>query len=62
MIEAGLNAYDIQGPQAVIEAAGGIVTSWDGGPAHNGGRVIAAANPGIHTEALAILQESLSSA
>ncbi|NBR52191.1 MAG: histidinol-phosphatase [Rhodobacteraceae bacterium] len=62
VIEAGLNAYDIQGPQAVIEAAGGIVTSWDGGPAHNGGRVIAAANPAIHAEALAILQESLSSA
>jgi histidinol phosphatase-like enzyme (inositol monophosphatase family) len=59
VIEAGLNAYDIQGPQAVIEAAGGIVTAWDGGPAHNGGRVIAAANPAIHAEALAILRESL---
>ena len=59
VIEAGLNAYDIQGPQAVIEAAGGIVTAWDGGPAHNGGRVIAAANPAIHSEALKLLQESL---
>lgn len=56
VIEAGLNSYDIQGPQAVIEAAGGIVTDWAGGPAHNGGRVLAAANSGIHAEAMAILK------
>ena len=55
VIEAGLNAYDIQGPQAVIEAAGGIVTTWDGGPAHNGGRILAAANETIHAAALKIL-------
>lgn len=56
VIEAGLQAYDIQGPLAVIQAAGGIVTDWAGGPAHNGGRVIAAANADIHAEAIAILQ------
>jgi histidinol phosphatase-like enzyme (inositol monophosphatase family) len=56
VIEAGLNAYDIQGPLALIEAAGGVVTDWQGGSAHHGGRVIAAANAGIHAEALAILQ------
>ena len=56
VIEAGLNAYDIQAPIAVITAAGGIVTDWRGGPAHEGGRVIAAANPRVHAEALALLQ------
>lgn len=56
VIEAGLQAYDIQGPLALIQAAGGIVTDWDGGPAQNGGRVIAAANAEIHAEALAILR------
>lgn len=55
VIEAGLNAYDIQAPIAVIEAAGGLVTDWQGGPAHMGGRVLAAANPAIHAEALALL-------
>ncbi|SLN25859.1 Histidinol-phosphatase [Pseudoruegeria aquimaris] len=55
VIEAGLNAYDIQAPIAVIEAAGGIVTDWSGGPAHAGGRALAAASPEIHAEALAIL-------
>mgnify|MGYP003920147631 FL=1 len=58
VIEAGLNAYDIQAPIAVIEAAGGIVTDWTGTPAHHGGRVIAAANAQIHAEALAILKDS----
>jgi histidinol phosphatase-like enzyme (inositol monophosphatase family) len=55
VIEAELHPYDIQGPQAVIEAAGGIVTDWRGGPAHNGGRVLAAGDPRTHAAALAIL-------
>ena len=57
VIEAGLYAYDIQGPIAVIEGAGGIVTDWSGQPAHNGGRAIAAANADIHKQAMELLQE-----
>ncbi|MEO9685374.1 MAG: histidinol-phosphatase [Tateyamaria sp.] len=56
VIEAGLNNYDIQAPIALIEAAGGIVTDWQGGPAHEGGRVVAAANVEIHRAALDILK------
>jgi myo-inositol-1(or 4)-monophosphatase len=55
VVEAGLNPYDIQGPMAVIEAAGGIVTDWKGGPAQDGGRVLAAANAKVHAAALEIL-------
>lgn len=55
VIEAGLQAYDVQAPIAVIEAAGGIVTDWTGGPCHHGGRVLAAANREIHAEMLALL-------
>lgn len=55
VVEAGLHAYDIHAPIAVIQAAGGIVTDWKGGPAHDGGRVIAAANPEVHAQALEIL-------
>lgn len=58
VIEAGLNAYDIQAPIAVIEAAGGLVTNWQGGKAHDGGQALAAANPKIHAKALALLQGS----
>ncbi len=56
VIEAGLNAYDIQAPIAVIQAAGGIVTDWQGGPAHHGGRALAAANADVHAAALEILR------
>lgn len=58
VVEAGLQPYDIQAPIAVIEAAGGIVTDWTGGPAHNGGRILAAANAEIHAAALAVLGAS----
>ena len=55
VIEAGLQAYDVQAPIAVIEAAGGIVTDWQGRPCPQGGRVLACANRQIHAEALALL-------
>lgn len=56
VIEAGLNAYDIQAPIAVIQAAGGIVTDWHGRPAHNGGQALAAANAACHAAALDLLR------
>ena len=55
IIEAGLNAYDVHGPIGVIEAAGGIVTNWQGGPAYNGGRLVAAGNAMLHAQALKLL-------
>ncbi|MFT6103843.1 MAG: fructose-1,6-bisphosphatase/inositol monophosphatase family enzyme, partial [Paracoccaceae bacterium] len=56
VVEAGLFPYDICAPIAVIEAAGGIVTDWQGGPAHGGGRILAAANADMHAQALAYLK------
>ncbi|MEZ5751180.1 MAG: histidinol-phosphatase [Paracoccaceae bacterium] len=56
VIEAGLQAYDVMAPIAVIEAAGGVVTDWNGAPAHRGGRVLAAANATIHAQAMAVLK------
>lgn len=56
VIEAGLQPYDVHAPIAVIEAAGGIVTDWQGRPAHAGGQVLAAASPALHAEALALLR------
>ncbi len=57
VIEAGLNPYDVQGPIGVIQAAGGVVTNWQGGPAHNGGRILAASNARLHAQALGILSK-----
>lgn len=56
VIEAGLQPYDIAGPMAVVQAAGGIVTNWQGGTAINGGQVIAAATPDLHRAALELLR------
>ncbi len=55
VVEAGLKPYDIVALIPIIEGAGGVVTSWDGGPASAGGRIIAAGDRRVHAEALAIL-------
>lgn len=56
VIEAGLSAYDISAPTAVVQAAGGVVTNWEGGPAHPGGRVVAAGSAELHARALDLVQ------
>lgn len=58
VIEAGLSAYDVQAPIAVIEAAGGVVCNWQGRPAHDGGQIIAAATPELMAAALPLLQNA----
>ena len=59
VIEAGLQPYDIHAPIAVIQAAGGVVSNWQGGAAHHGGRIIAAANRDVHAVALETLQDAM---
>jgi myo-inositol-1(or 4)-monophosphatase len=53
--ESGLKAYDIMPLIPIIEGAGGVVTTWDGGPAHEGGRILAAGSSALHAEAMALL-------
>ena len=55
VVEAELQPYDVQAPMALVEAAGGVVTSWDGGPAADGGRVLAAGDRTLHAAALEVL-------
>lgn len=55
VVEAGLQAYDIQALIPIVEGAGGIVTDWKGGDPQEGGRVIAAGDERVHAEALDIL-------
>ncbi len=55
VIEDGLKPYDIVGLIPIIEGAGGRVTRWDGGPAAQGGAIVAAGDPALHDQALAIL-------
>jgi myo-inositol-1(or 4)-monophosphatase len=56
VIESSLKAFDVAAPAALIHAAGGIVTNWRGEDARWGGQVIAAGDPAVHAEALAILR------
>ncbi len=56
VVEAGLKPYDILALVPIIEGAGGIVTTWDGGSAAGGGRIVAAGDRRIHAEALKLLQ------
>jgi len=58
VVETGLQPYDYLGPAGLIEAAGGVITDWEGRPLGlaSDGRVIAAATPELHRAALALLQ------
>ena len=58
VIESQLGAYDIQPVAAIVEAAGGIVTDWSGGPPYKGGRAVAAGDPVLHRIALEILSRA----
>jgi len=55
VIESGLKPFDIMALIPIVEGAGGIVTSWDGGSAKNGGRVIAAGDKRVHQAAMTVL-------
>lgn len=54
VVEPGLHPYDIVALIPIIEKAGGVVTTLDGGPAERGGDIIAAATPALHEEALEV--------
>jgi len=55
-IENGLGAYDIQALIPIIEAAGGVITDWSGGPCDRGGSVIACGDPDLHKTLLGRLK------
>lgn len=56
VVEAGLKNVDICPMIPIIENAGGVVTTWDGGPAELGGHCVAAATPELHAAAMAVLR------
>lgn len=58
VIESGLNTFDIAPLIPIINEAGGLVTTWDGKDASQGGRVIAAANETVHAAAIDLIKKS----
>lgn len=55
VVESGLSAHDIAPLIPIIEAAGGRVTGWTGGPAAAGGDAVACGDPALHEEVLKVL-------
>ena len=52
VVEQGLKNVDIQPLVTLIEEAGGIVTDWQGGPAHHGGTAVACGDAELHAALL----------
>lgn len=55
VIETELKPYDILPLMPIIAGAGGIVTSWEGGPPNAGGRIVAAGDERVHEMAIKML-------
>ncbi len=52
VVEAGLKPYDVTALIPIIERAGGVITTWTGEPATQGGRIVAAGDPKLHAAAI----------
>src|SRR3569623_2660615 len=57
VVETELKPYDIAALLPIVTGAGGVVTTWDGKPAQNGGRIIAAGDPRMHEAAIKLLNQ-----
>jgi inositol-phosphate phosphatase / L-galactose 1-phosphate phosphatase / histidinol-phosphatase len=57
-LDAGLKIYDYAPFVPIIQGAGGVITDWEGNALHlrSGGRVLAAANKTLHTQALSLIR------
>ena len=55
VIETELKPHDVLPLIPIIEGAGGIITTWENGRAHNGGRIVAAGDRRVHVQAMEVL-------
>ena len=56
VIEANLQSFDVAALIPIIERAGGIITTWSGASAVDGGQIIAAGDKRVYDEAVALLR------
>ena len=56
IIETELKPHDIVPLIPIITGAGGIVTTWENGPAQAGGRIVVAGDKRVHAAALEMLK------
>jgi myo-inositol-1(or 4)-monophosphatase len=55
IVETELKPHDVAALIPIIAGAGGIITTWAGGPAEAGGRIVAAGDRRVHAAASALL-------
>ncbi len=55
VIEANFHAWDVAALIPLVEGAGGVITSWDGGSARSGKSILASGDRRIHAEAMTLL-------
>lgn len=55
VIETEIKPHDIVPLIPIVLGAGGIITTWENGPAQNGGRIIVAGDARVHQAALELL-------
>ena len=55
VVETGLQPYDVQALIPLIEAAGGAISDWSGGPCDQGGDVFACGDRELHASVLKLL-------
>jgi myo-inositol-1(or 4)-monophosphatase len=56
VIETELKPYDVLPLMPIIGGAGGLITNWEGGRPHAGGRIVAAGDGRVHAAALEALK------
>jgi len=56
VIETEIKPYDIVAVIPIIAGAGGIITTWENGPAQEGGRIVVAGDARVHAAALEMLK------
>ena len=56
IVETELKTHDIVALIPIINGAGGIVTTWEGGPPQAGGRIVVAGDKRVHAAALELLK------
>jgi myo-inositol-1(or 4)-monophosphatase len=58
VIETELKPHDVLALIPIVEGAGGIMTTWENGRPHNGGRIVVAGDKRVHAQAMELLHGS----
>jgi myo-inositol-1(or 4)-monophosphatase len=58
VIETELKPYDVLPLVPIIAGAGGVITTWENGSPHAGGRIVAAGDKRVHAAAMEMLRNA----